>query len=172
MGKWGAAMLAACAGAALCACGGSEDSRTDGVRGADWTLTIVSPKHGTLQRGKAIVNVAVTGPAAARGQVPDFDIGYFVDGELVYRSHEPHAELPLERGSYELRVDGIDHDGLVLPRVVGDEVSIEVGTPLQRVGVDIPTDFPPIRSRRPDVQVQTPTAPAGELPALPRTPQL
>lgn len=160
MGKWGTAIVALCAGAALFGCGDSEETRSDAIGGADWTLTITSPQHGSLQRGRAMVRVAVTGPAVARGESPDFEIGYFVDGQLKTRSHDPEVMLAMPEGSYALRVDGIDAGGKVLPNVVGDEVMIEMGGPLDQGNVHLPSNRPEIPvNRGPNVRVGRPGAP-------------
>ena len=136
-----AAILAFCASAALVGCGDSEGKRSDSVGEAAWTLTITSPKHGSLQRGRALVQVAITGSGSAQGESPDFDIGYFVDGELMKRSRSTEVQLAMPQGGYVLRVDGIDAEGNVMERVVGDEVSIEIGNPLDRGGMNIPGDL-------------------------------
>ncbi len=146
MGKFGAAILGLCAGLALTGCGGSDTSRSDSLGDADWMLTITSPAHGSTQKGRAMVRVAVAGEAAARGEAPDFDIGYFVNDRLEKRTRDTSTQLLLPKGSYALRVEGVDANGQVLERVVGDEVMLEIGELLQMDPVEIPAS-PPIDRR-------------------------
>jgi hypothetical protein len=138
MGKFGAAILGLCAGLALTGCGGSDSSRSDSLGGADWTLTITSPQHGSVHRGQALVRVAVTGEAAARGDERNFEIGYFVNDELVTRSRDTKAQITLPTGTHALRVEGVNTSGQVVERVVGDEVMVEIGEIFQMEPVDVP----------------------------------
>jgi hypothetical protein len=174
MGKHGAAILALCAGVALIGCGGSDSERSsDSLGRSQWTLTITSPQHGSTHEGRAIVRVAVTGEAAARGAERDFDIGYFVDDELRKRSKDTQTEIVLPQGSYALRVEGIDTSGQVLERVTGDEVMVDIGRVLQRE----PLDIPPVQrlDQRGPAEVIDPEAPSVDVDVeigdpLPRAP--
>jgi hypothetical protein len=138
MGKFGAAILGLCAGMALTGCGDSDSSRSDRLGGADWTLTITSPQHGSLHRGQALVRVAITGEAAARGDERNFDIGYFVNDELITRSPDTNAQITLPTGTHALRVEGVDTSGQVVERVIGDEVLVEIGEIFQMDEIDVP----------------------------------
>jgi hypothetical protein len=132
MAKLGSALLGFCAAAALVGCGGSDSTRSDPLDGADWTLTIVSPSHGDEVSTLAEVEVAISGDAVARGDNPSFDIGFFVDGELVHQTSDTTAMIALPIGSHALGVEGVDRDGGVLEDVLGDEILLDIRNPFGR----------------------------------------
>lgn len=125
----------------LAGCGGSEESRSDNLGNSDWTLTIISPDHGSQVPPAAQVEVALTGPAAARGETPDFDVGFFIDDQLVMQGGDLAVELNLPLGSHTLRVSAVDVSGIPLPDVVGDVIDINVTPVAGQAPFTVPANF-------------------------------
>lgn len=150
---------------ALAACGGDDGSSSDGLGRTEWTLTIVSPEPGGKVSTPATVRVAITGPAAVRGESPDFDIGYFVGDDLRQQTRSTEVQLELAKGSHLLRVAGVDAQGRILANVAGDEMLLEVDAPiLQRPEDDRPglPGGPDVRGN-PSVGPGRPSMPGGSV---------
>lgn len=120
-------LAAVLAGLAFCwGCGGDPSSTAGGLGGPAWTLTILSPDHGSTVDSRVDVEVAITGPAPASGATRDFDLALFLDGELIARSADSELELELPAGDWLLRVDALDAEGNPREDVLGDEILVRV----------------------------------------------
>jgi hypothetical protein len=108
------------------ACGGDEGVRTDALAKPEWTLTFLSPDHGSIVAQTVRVEVAITGAGAARGGERPFELGFFIDDVLVTQGEHSAIDLQLEPGYHKLRVEAVDEEGEPTGGILHDEISVNV----------------------------------------------
>jgi len=110
--------------AAAAACGGATGTTTSSLEAPAWMLTIVTPRHGAQVGDRMDVELALTGRGVALDQPRAFQVGYFVDEELVLASPDLAVTLELPLGAHTLRVAGVDENGAPTSEVAGDRIQV------------------------------------------------
>ncbi len=105
-------------------CGGEEGTQTSAIETPPWMLTIVSPRHGSEVGEEAEVEVALTGKGVALDLPRSFQVGYFIDDELVLYSADRKVKVAVPVGGHLLRVAGVDEAGAELGEVTGDRIQL------------------------------------------------
>lgn len=129
-GRAGGLLVALAATISAAACEGKTDETTAGLDAPDWMLTIVSPPHGAQVGDRVDIELALTGRGMALDFPRSFQVGYFVDDELVLASPDLAVSIALPFGAHVLRVAGVDEAGAPTSEVAGDRIQlIRLGAP-------------------------------------------
>lgn len=120
----GKRIVLALAFAGVAACDGGTEETTSALEAPPWMLTIVAPSHGAQVGDRMDVELALTGRGVALDLPRAFQVGYFVDDELVLASPDVAVTLSVPPGAHVLRVAGVDERGAPVSAVAGDRIQV------------------------------------------------